>query len=85
MEHLHDLLRATREGGSSDLHLVSGLAPRVRLHGSLVPLAGRTEYSAEALATVLAEGVSAAQWKEYLACGDLDLSLIHISEPTRPD
>jgi twitching motility protein PilT len=75
MEHLHDLLRATREGGSSDLHLVSGLAPRVRLHGSLVPLAGRTEYSAEALATVLAEGVSAAQWKEYLACGDLDFAL----------
>ena len=75
MEHLHDLLRATRESGSSDLHLVSGLAPRIRLHGSLVPLAGRPEYTAESLSTLLSEGVGVAQWKEFLACGDLDFAL----------
>lgn len=75
MGHLHELLRTTRESGSSDLHLVSGIAPRVRLNGALVPLAGGTELTAEALATLLSEGVSAGQWKEFLASGDLDFAL----------
>ncbi len=75
MGHLHDLLRATRESGSSDLHLVSGLAPRVRLHGALVPLAGGVELSPEALAALLSEGVSARQWQEFIASGDLDFAL----------
>ena len=59
MGTLRDLLRATRESGSSDLHLASGFAPRVRLHGSLVPLAGTGDLTAEALAEILTEGVSA--------------------------
>jgi twitching motility protein PilT len=75
MGSLQELLRATRESGSSDLHLVSGLAPRVRLHGSLVPLPGGGELSPEALAALLAEGVSPAQWHEYLTTGDLDFAL----------
>ena len=75
MGHLHELLRATRESGSSDLHLVSGIAPRVRLNGALVPLAGGVELTAEALATLLCEGVSTGQWQEFLASGDLDFAL----------
>ena len=71
MGTLRDLLRATRESGSSDLHLASGFAPRVRLHGSLVPLAGTGDLTAEALAEILTEGVSAGQWQEFLASGDL--------------
>jgi twitching motility protein PilT len=75
MGHLHDLLRATRESGSSDLHLVSGLAPRVRLHGALVPLGGGIELTPEALAALLSEGVSDRQWQEFVATGDLDFAL----------
>ncbi len=75
MGHLQEMLRATRESGSSDLHLVSGIAPRVRLNGALVPLAGGVELTAEALATLLCEGVSTAQWQEFLASGDLDFAL----------
>ena len=74
MGQLQDLLRATRESGSSDLHLASGFAPRVRLHGSLVALEGASELGPEELSTLLAEGVSAGQWKEYLASGDLDFA-----------
>ena len=74
MGTLRDLLRATRESGSSDLHLASGFAPRVRLHGSLVPLAGTGDLTAEALAEILTEGVSAGQWQEFLASGDLDFA-----------
>ncbi len=75
MGHLNDLLRATKESGSSDLHLVSGLAPRVRLHGALVPLPGGSELSPEALAALLVEGVSGAQWQEFQTSGDLDFAL----------
>ncbi len=74
MGTLRELLRATRESGSSDLHLASGFAPRVRLHGSLVALAGTSDLSAEELAEILTEGVSAGQWQEFLASGDLDFA-----------
>lgn len=74
MGTLKDLLRATRESGSSDLHLASGFAPRVRLHGSLVPLAGTGDLTPEMLAEILTEGVSAGQWQEFLATGDLDFA-----------
>jgi twitching motility protein PilT len=72
---LHELLRATREKGGSDLHLVSGIAPRIRRHGALEPLAGEPELDADALARVLAEGVGAEQWSEFEATGDLDFAL----------
>jgi hypothetical protein len=75
MGRLEQLLRATRESGGSDLHLVSGIAPRVRRHGSLVALAGEEALTATALADVLREGVSASQWQEFEATGDLDFAL----------
>ncbi|MEO8275231.1 MAG: PilT/PilU family type 4a pilus ATPase [Thermoanaerobaculia bacterium] len=75
MGRLEELLRATRESGSSDLHLVSEIAPRARLHGALVPLPGQAPISAPALDAILAEGVSTAQWSEFLATGDLDFAL----------
>ncbi len=74
MGQLQDLLRATREGGSSDLHLVSGSSPRIRKHGALEPLPGGTELTAEELAVVLREGVSPAQWQEFESSGDLDFA-----------
>jgi twitching motility protein PilT len=75
MGRLIELLRSTREGGASDLHLVSGIAPRVRRHGALVPLPGETELSADALSALLREGVGESQWSEYQATGDLDFAL----------
>jgi twitching motility protein PilT len=75
MGRLIELLRSTREGGASDLHLVSGIAPRVRRHGALVPLPGEAELSADALSALLREGVSESQWSEYQSTGDLDFAL----------
>jgi twitching motility protein PilT len=72
---LHDLLRTTREKGGSDLHLVSGIAPRMRRHGALEPLAGEPELDATGLAAILAEGVSPEQWREFEETGDLDFAL----------
>jgi twitching motility protein PilT len=75
MRELERLLRTAREKGSSDLHLVAGTAPRVRHHGALVELSGEPELSAAALDRILSEGVSAAQWAEFAASGDLDFAL----------
>ena len=72
---LHALLRATRERGGSDLHLVSGIAPRMRRHGALEPLAGEPELDAAGLAEILAEAVSPEQWREFEETGDLDFAL----------
>ena len=74
-EHLQELLRRARELGSSDLHLAAGIAPRVRRHGALVPLAGGVALAASELDALLAEGVSESQWNEFLASGDLDFAL----------
>jgi twitching motility protein PilT len=75
MGRLEQLLRATRDGGSSDLHLVSGLEPRVRRHGAMVPLPGEAALSADALSRLLREGVNEERWAEFVATGDLDFAL----------
>ena len=75
MGRLHELLQKTRESGGSDLHLGSGIAARARIHGTLELLAGETALSSEELGSVLAEGVSAAQWREFLETGDLDFAM----------
>src|SRR5947208_1083880 len=38
MQHLHQLLKAMVEKGSSDLHITTGSPPQLRIDGSLVPL-----------------------------------------------
>ena len=75
MARLHDLLRRTREAGASDLHLVTGIAPRLRLHGALEPIPGQPEYSIEGLSGLLREVVTPAQWREFQETGDLDFAL----------
>ncbi|MGE0641470.1 MAG: type IV pilus twitching motility protein PilT [Thermoanaerobaculia bacterium] len=72
---LVELLRRARELGGSDIHLAAGIAPRVRLHGALVPLAGSAALTAESLSGILEPAVSPAQWQEYLTKGDLDFAL----------
>jgi twitching motility protein PilT len=72
---LHQLLRTTREQGGSDLHLVSGLEPRIRRHGALEPLEGEPALDAGALAAILAEGVGEDSWREFERTGDLDFAI----------
>jgi twitching motility protein PilT len=72
---LHDLLRATREAGGSDLHLAAGMEPRMRVHGALEPVGALPRLAADELAALLREVVSEAQLQEYAATGDLDFAL----------
>jgi twitching motility protein PilT len=44
---MNDLLEILMKKGGSDLHILAGLAPAIRLHGELVPLEGHDRMSPE--------------------------------------
>jgi len=75
MARLHELLRLTRRENASDLHLATGMEPRIRRHGALEPVPGWAALSQSELATLLREVVSDSQWQELEATGDLDFAL----------
>ncbi|HEX5761047.1 MAG TPA: PilT/PilU family type 4a pilus ATPase [Thermoanaerobaculia bacterium] len=74
MARLHELFRRLREEGGSDLHLAAEREPRLRVHGSLAPVAGWEALPDAALRALLREIVSAEQWAEYERTGDLDFA-----------
>jgi twitching motility protein PilT len=75
MARLHELLEQTKQASASDLHLATGMEPRVRRLGALEPLPGWPVFDAPALAALLREVVSDAQWREYESTGDLDFAI----------
>ncbi len=71
---LDELFRYCQDRGGSDLHLVTGLEPRIRRHGQLEAVEGWDRLEAEALRALLREIVDDAQWREFDRTGDLDLA-----------
>ncbi|HYN19669.1 MAG TPA: PilT/PilU family type 4a pilus ATPase [Thermoanaerobaculia bacterium] len=71
---LHELFSYLKSNKGSDLHLAAGLEPRIRVHGSLQPVAGWPVLNHEALCSLLREITSEEQWTEYEASGDLDFA-----------
>ena len=47
MADLVDILKATAQAGASDLHMVVGKPPMIRLQGRIIPLPGATPVTAE--------------------------------------
>jgi twitching motility protein PilT len=74
MARLHELFHYLKDHGGSDLHLAAGLEPRIRVHGSLEPVAGWPALDHEALLGLLREIVSEEPWDEYRKSGDLDFA-----------
>ena len=74
MPGLPELLWYLKDRGGSDLHLVAGLEPRIRRHGSLEAVAGWPVLDAAAVQALLAEMTTAAQWEEYQRLHDLDFA-----------
>jgi twitching motility protein PilT len=74
MPRLHELFHYLKDHGGSDLHLASGLEPRVRVHGSLEPVQGWPVLDDEGLCGILREIASEEQWQEYRRTGDLDFA-----------
>ncbi|HYG63212.1 MAG TPA: ATPase, T2SS/T4P/T4SS family, partial [Thermoanaerobaculia bacterium] len=74
MARLHELFLHLKNHGASDLHLASGLEPRVRVHGELEAVPGWPVLDNEAMLGLLREIASDEQWEEYRRCGDLDFA-----------
>src|SRR6476661_7416871 len=74
MARIDQLFHYLQDHKGSDLHLAAGLEPRIRVHGSLEPIAGWPVLSDSDLLDLLREIASDAQWQEYSGCGDLDFA-----------
>jgi len=68
------LLLALKEQGGSDLHLVAGLAPRMRVKGRVRPVEGQPALDDASLRELLQEIASEKRWGGYLADADLDFA-----------
>src|SRR5262245_56409107 len=73
MARLDDLLRQMKDQGASDLHLTSGSAPYMRIHGNMVKLNYKT-VSAETCQSLIFEILNDKQKELFTEEWDLDLS-----------
>jgi twitching motility protein PilT len=73
MPKIDDLLRFTKQQGASDLHLVSGSPPYLRIHGEMNRL-NYKEVSAEVCRALIYEILNSEQKERFEEHHDLDLS-----------
>ncbi|MDX1460134.1 MAG: type IV pilus twitching motility protein PilT, partial [Xanthomonadales bacterium] len=74
MAQIDQLFRVLKEQGGSDLHLLAGRPPRIRLHGSLTDVEGWQALSDGQVRDLLREIASPDQWQQYEQSGDLDFA-----------
>lgn len=74
MPKIDELFRHLKSQGGSDLHLASGLAPRVRIRGALEDVPGWAPLEEAELTALLEPIVTADQWQAYQDSGDLDFA-----------
>jgi twitching motility protein PilT len=75
MARLDQLFTHVKQMRGSDLHLVAGLAPRVRVHGELRTIVGWPILDDGVLLDLLREIVNDHQWDDYQREGDLDFAI----------
>src|SRR6266849_4343119 len=73
MARINDLLRQMKQQGASDLHLTSGSAPYMRIHGDMVKLNYRS-VNAETCQSLINEILTEKQRELFTENWDLDLS-----------
>jgi twitching motility protein PilT len=73
MAKLDELLLMMVDERGSDLHLMVGAPPRVRIFGELISME-LPPLTTESMATMLHEICAADNWERYLASGDLDFA-----------
>ncbi len=74
MSQLDELLEYTKERGASDLHLVAGLEPRIRLHGKLRAITDWPPMSHKVLLEVFKEICPEDRWKHFIKRRDIDFA-----------
>jgi twitching motility protein PilT len=71
---IEDLLRLTVARGASDLHLTAGIAPCIRVHGSLEPVEGYDMLSPVDTAAMMGAILTGEQWDRFERTHELDTS-----------
>jgi twitching motility protein PilT len=74
MHRMQQLLGYLKDHRGSDLHVASGLEPRIRRNGSLEPVAGWPVLDDSQVLELLREVVSEPHWEEYQRNHDLDFA-----------
>ncbi|MEO0459241.1 MAG: PilT/PilU family type 4a pilus ATPase [Myxococcota bacterium] len=74
MAQLDELLEYTKERGASDLHLVAGLEPRIRLHGKLRAITDWPPMSHKVLLEVFREICPESRWGKFVKHRDIDFA-----------
>jgi len=68
------LLTYLRDQGGSDMHLVAGMPPRVRVRGGLVPISGMAGLSNKQVRGLIREIVNDTHWEAYNEELELDFA-----------
>ena len=71
---INELLRYVHDYSGSDLHLVAGLTPRIRRHGSLEALGEMDAVTHEELMQVMQKMCPEEAWERYLRDNDVDFA-----------
>lgn len=74
MAKLDNLLRYTKEQQASDLHLVAGEVPRIRIFGKLREIPGLGEQTDDQIRDLMREVVDDDRWERFESTGDLDFA-----------
>ncbi len=72
MGQMDDLLRLLKDNGGSDLHLSSGVLPRLRKRGGLEDIAGQPVLTDGALAALLQQITPPDVWATFERANDVD-------------
>jgi twitching motility protein PilT len=74
MPEIDALLATVKANSGSDLHLVAGLVPRIRVHGTLVPVEGWEVQSDADVRALLQPLLREEKWQAYERDRDLDFA-----------
>jgi len=74
MARIDQLLTKLKELRGSDLHLVAGIGPRLRVRGEIVPAPGWDQLDDAGVRELMREIASEQQWREFESQLDLDFA-----------
>jgi twitching motility protein PilT len=72
--NITDLLKATVDGGASDLHLKAGKPPKMRVDGHLIPVEGAPSLSGDAAQALALSIMNDRQKDQFGTRGEMDLA-----------
>src|SRR5437773_1543754 len=69
-QYFHTLI----ERGGSDLHITQGQPPKLRVHGSIVPIEGEEVLTEARMESMMREICEPRSWERFKSSGDLDFA-----------